>query len=80
MSRVEEIEAAINELQPEEYRRILEWFRAREQERWDEQMRVDAQSGKLDFLYDEAKKEAAHGLLRECGGPILSIPLCSTNG
>ena len=38
MDRVEEVEAAISGLPPEEYRRIVEWLQAREQERWDEQM------------------------------------------
>jgi hypothetical protein len=31
MSRVEEIEAAIDGLSPDDYRRIVEWFRVREQ-------------------------------------------------
>ena len=50
MSRIEEIEAAIDGLPPEEYRRIVQWFRIR---------------GKLNFLFDEADSESANGLLRE---------------
>ena len=65
MSRVEEIEAAIDGLPPEEYGRIVQWFRAREQKRWDEQMDADSLAGKLDFLFDEAESESAKGLLRE---------------
>jgi len=65
MSRVEEIEAAIDGLPPEEYRRVVEWFRVREQRRWDEQMDADSVAGKLDFLFDEAECESAGGLLRE---------------
>jgi len=65
MDRVEEIEAAIDGLTPEEYRRIVQWFRAREQERWDEQMDRDSSGGKLDFLFEEAESESAKGLLRE---------------
>lgn len=65
MSRIEEIEAAIERLPPEEYRRIVQWFRVREQERWDEQMDADASAGKLNFLFDEADSESANGLLRE---------------
>jgi hypothetical protein len=57
MNRVEEIEAAIDRLPPEKYRRILEWFRERDQRLWDEQMDRDAASGKLDFLFDEAVYE-----------------------
>jgi hypothetical protein len=65
MDRVQEIEAAIDGLPPEEYRRIVRWFRAREQERWDEQMDRDSSAGKLDFLFEEAESESAKGLLRE---------------
>jgi len=65
MSRVEEIEAAIDGLPPEEYRRIVQWFRVREQTRWDEQLDADSSAGKLDFLCDEAESESAKGLLRE---------------
>jgi hypothetical protein len=65
MSRVEEIEAAIDGLPPEEYRHIVQWFRVREQSRWDEQMDADSLAGKLDFLFDEAESESARGLLRE---------------
>jgi hypothetical protein len=65
MSRVEEIEAAIDSLPPEEYRRIIQWLRSREQKRWDEQLDADSAAGRLDFLFDEAEGESATGLLRE---------------
>jgi hypothetical protein len=65
MSRVEEIEAAIDGLPPEEYRRIVQWFRACEQRRWDEHLDADSSSGKLDFLFDEAESESSKGLLRD---------------
>jgi hypothetical protein len=65
MSRVEEIEAAIDGLPPEDYRRVVQWFRVREQRRWDEQMDADSSTGKLDFLFDEAESESTNGLLRE---------------
>lgn len=65
MSRVEDIEAAIEGLPPEEYRRIVQWFRLREQSRWDEQLDSDSVTGKLDFLFDEAEAESAKGLLRD---------------
>ncbi|MBL0156671.1 MAG: hypothetical protein IPP47_06150 [Bryobacterales bacterium] len=65
MGRVEQIEAAIEGLPPEEYRRIVQWFRVREQARWDAQLDADSSEGKLDFLFDEADNESAQGLLRE---------------
>ena len=65
MSRVGEIGAAIESLAPDEYRHIVQWFRLREQSRWDEQMDGDSAAGKLDFFFDEAESESAKGLLRE---------------
>ena len=65
MSRVDEIEVAITRLPPEDFRRIAEWVRERDQQLWDEQMDRDSASGKLDFLIDEAKNEGLTGLLRE---------------
>jgi hypothetical protein len=65
MSRVEEIEAAIESLAPEEYRRVVEWFREREEARWDAQLDGDSAGGRLDFLFDEAGSDAKQGLLRE---------------
>ena len=67
MSRVEEIEAAIDRLPPEEFRRIVQWLIEREQMRWDEQMDRDSASGKLDFLLEEGDKET--GDLREWPEP-----------
>jgi hypothetical protein len=57
MSRVEEIEEAIDRLGPEEFQRFTRWFREREQQRWDGQLDRDSESGKLDFLFDEAVDE-----------------------
>jgi hypothetical protein len=47
MSRVEEIEAAIDGLSPDDYTRIVEWFRMREQRRWDEQLDADSRLAPL---------------------------------
>jgi hypothetical protein len=65
MDRVEEIEAAIDSLPPEEFRRIAKWFRDREQGLWDEQLDRDSVSGKLDSLFQEAESESKKQLLRE---------------
>jgi len=61
VNRVEEIEAAINNLPPEEYRLIARWFREREQTSWDGQLDDDSLAGKLDFLFEEAEKIASAG-------------------
>ncbi len=65
MDRVEEIEAAIKSLPPEEFRRIAQWFRERDQALWDQQLDRDASAGKLDFLFEESKRESEEGLLRD---------------
>jgi len=64
MDRVEEIETAIINLAPDQYRRFVDWFRAREQARWDEQLDADSASGKLDFLFADAESESEQGLVR----------------
>jgi len=64
MDRVEEIEAAITSLPPEDYRRFLDWFRAKEQSDWDDQTDRDSSSGK-DLLFREGESESAQGLVRE---------------
>jgi hypothetical protein len=56
MDRVEEIEAAIDSLPPEAFRRISQWFFERQQMHCDEQMDSDSSSGKLDFLFEEAEE------------------------
>jgi hypothetical protein len=53
MDRVEEIEAAISNLSPEDFRRIANWFRERDQSLWDQQLDSDSSSGRLDFLFKE---------------------------
>jgi hypothetical protein len=65
VSRIEEIEAAIEGLSADEYRRIVQWVRMREEKRWDDQLDSDSSSGKLDFLFEEADSESAKGLVRE---------------
>jgi hypothetical protein len=65
MDRVEEIEAAIDSLPPEEFRRISQWFLERGQRHWDQQMDSDSSSGKLDFLFEEAENESVQETLRE---------------
>jgi len=62
MDRVQEIEAAISNLPPEEYRRLALWFRELEQTRWDEQMDRDSAAGKLDFLFEEAESASPGSL------------------
>jgi len=65
MDRVEEIEAAINDLPPEDFHRIAKWFRERDQSLWDQQLDTDSASGRLDFLFEELETESQQSLLRD---------------
>jgi hypothetical protein len=69
MDRVEEIEAAIDELPPEDFRRIANWFRERDQALWDQQLDSDSSSGRLDFLFEEIETDSDHGLIRDWPEP-----------
>ena len=64
MSRLEQIEQAIQELTPEEFAQLARRVYALEQERWERQLDNDASSGKLDFLLDEAHSERDAGTLK----------------
>ena len=57
MSRVEEIEQAIEHLSVDEFSKLARWVLELDQRRWDEQMDRDASEGRLDFLREEAKVE-----------------------
>ena len=65
MSKVEEIESAIESLSEEEYARLRKWFSEKDWEKWDRQIEFDSESGKLDFLIREALDEKAKGNLKE---------------
>ena len=65
MSRVEEIERAIEELIPDEFRQVAQRVHAIEEARWDKQLDGDAAAGKLDFLRQEAQADRENDLLND---------------
>ena len=65
MDRVEEIEAAIESLPPEEVDCVARWVHERGQALWDRHLDNDSASGTLDFLFEEAESESRLKLLRE---------------
>ena len=65
MSTLEQIEAAILTLQPEEFQRLRQWFLDIDYQRWDEQIEQDIADGKLDTLAEEAIAEFKAGHYRE---------------
>ncbi len=50
MTKLEELERAIDNLPEEEYRRFRRWFMEKDWERWDREIAEDSRVGKLDFL------------------------------
>jgi hypothetical protein len=69
MSRVEEIERAIQELSQDEFAQIAQRVHALEQERWDAELDRDASSGKLDFLIAEAQEDRKKKRLKDWPDP-----------
>lgn len=61
MSTVAEIENAIKKLTPEEIRKVGDWLDAFREQLWDQQIKADAQAGKLDKLMEEAKQDYLAG-------------------
>ncbi len=61
---VTEIEAAIRTLPREDLARFNAWYEDFIEEQWDDQIRQDVSSGKLDFLIEEARKEREAGTLK----------------
>ena len=57
MSTVEEIKSAISSLSKEDYIHLRKWFSEKDWEQWDEEIKRDSSSGKLDFLVEEAETE-----------------------
>jgi hypothetical protein len=65
MDSVREIEAAIENLSPEELTQVAHWIRERDQSLWDLQLDADSANGKLDSLFAEAQSEDGPSALRE---------------
>jgi hypothetical protein len=64
MTRVEQLEEAVDSLPAEEYRQFRNWFFERDWAEWDRQIEADSAAGKLDFLFSEAEEEKRQGRLR----------------
>lgn len=58
---VKEIETAISELPPAEVAELADWFDAYRAQLWDKQIEQDLDSGRLQTLLDEAKRDLESG-------------------
>ena len=62
---VDEIKIAIENLPEEDYVRLRQWFSEKDWQQWDRQIELDSNSGKLDFLINEALDERDKGKLKK---------------
>ena len=61
MSKVQEIENAIQKLEPKEIHQVADWLQEFREELWDKQIEADAKAGRLDKLMEEAKQDYLAG-------------------
>jgi hypothetical protein len=61
MSRVETLEHEIEKLSPEEFAELRNWLLERDWASWDQQIERDSASGKLDHIFDQARKAHREG-------------------
>lgn len=65
MSSIQDIEAAIRRLSPEELAKLRAWFAEFDAADWDRQIERDSADGKLDELIEEVRRDRAAGRCRE---------------
>ncbi len=61
MTKLEQIEKSVAELDSAELEAFSEWFEAFQAARWDEQIKLDGKAGKLDDLAQDALAEFRSG-------------------
>ena len=64
MSKINELKEVIESLPEDDYAKLRQWFSEKDWKRWDKQIEEDSESGKLDFLTQEALDQKKKGKLR----------------
>ena len=64
MSNITEIQQAILALPEADYLQFKRWFSELDWAKWDRQIEVDSESGKLDFLVAEVLEAKENGTLK----------------
>lgn len=64
MGSIQELERAIRELEPRELAEFRRRFAEYDASAWDEQIAEDADSGRLDSLIEEARRDQREGRTR----------------
>lgn len=65
MSKVDELKIEIERLPEEEFTELVRWLSEKDWERWDKEIEVDSEAGKLDFLVREAVDAKAKRTLKD---------------
>ena len=65
MNTVHEIENAIKNLNPTELADFRRWYVKFDADAWDDEIRRDAETGRLDFLIDEAHEDMRLGRVKD---------------
>lgn len=65
MPTVNEIKKAIETLPEKDFIQLRRWLSEKNWEKWDKQILVDSETGKLDYLIEEALEEKSKGRLKE---------------
>lgn len=65
MSTVQEIEAAIEKLPKKEFWELTDRLMAKREDEWDRRIEADANSGKLDALFEQADRDFEAGRCKE---------------
>ncbi|MDW8345006.1 MAG: hypothetical protein RMM51_11015 [Verrucomicrobiae bacterium] len=65
MTKLEQIEAEIAKLTPQEAQQLAKWLEEYLAREWDKQIEQDAKAGRLDFLFEDADAERKAGTLRD---------------
>ena len=65
MLKVQDLEMAVTALPQSEYAEFRQWFLQSDWEKWDREIEQDSESGKLEFLVQEAAEAKKQGALRD---------------
>jgi hypothetical protein len=65
MPKIEELKSIIESLPEDDFIELRQWFSEKDWENWDSQIETDSQSGKLDFLINEATEQKQSDHLKD---------------
>jgi len=68
VSTVDEIEAAISNLPPQEFARVRDWLLEQDSRLWDKQIEEDAAAGRLKPLVEEIERDIQAGRSKPLDG------------